>query len=149
MTIYVCTYFKSIKWLLPDDLCVLGSFESLEKERAERASERARFIGENCGRLSLAAADVSWKKRQDGWGSLDRCGMLQKESHWIPFWNAMESHKFRVNLARSLPAHDEEAFINVRGASVGGTHTHTHVHDWLVACKTHAYQCTNLYRAKA
>lgn len=149
MTIYVCTYFKSIKWLLPDDLCVLGSFESLEKERAERASERARFIGENCGRLSLAAADVSWKKRQDGWGSLDRCGMLQKESHWIPFWNAMESHKFWVNLARSLPAHDEEAFINVRGASVGGTHTHAHVHDWLVACKTHAYQCTNLYRAKA
>lgn len=138
MTIYVCTYFKSIKWLLPDDLCVLGSFESLEKERAERASERARFIGENCGRLSLAAADVSWKKRQDGWGSLDRCGMLQKESHWIPFWNAMESHKFRVNLARSLPAHDER-HSSMSVALPLGAHTHMHMYttDWLHVKRTH------------
>lgn len=80
--------------VLPDDLCALGSFESRERER--RARERAHFVSENCGRLSLAA-DVRERDKMDWdrwislWHKRNRTG-----SH---FRNAMESHKFRVNLA--------------------------------------------------
>lgn len=83
--------------VLPDDLCALGSFESREKrESGERERERAHFVGENCGRLSLAA-DVRERDKMDWdrwislWHKRNRTG-----SH---FRNAMESHKFRVNLA--------------------------------------------------
>lgn len=149
MTIYVCSYFKSIKWLLPDDLCVLGSFESLEKERAERASERARFIGENCGRLSLDAADVSWKKEARWMGIVGSLWHAAKGIALDPILECNGEPQISSESSSFVASARREAFINVRGASVGGTHTHAHVHDWLVACKTHAYQCTNLYRAKA